>query len=184
MTESPADPQTEALAAAIPGLERVLRAAADQAMTPGMPPRIALAFFQIVVGWARTIRQYRKAAGLPSGWPTELALLLGSVRASAEEHVYDPALTAPQALRFYRAAYALAQAVLLARPVPEKTKKPAPNPFARLKPLPPLPRLPDAPHAAESDGDPALDLAAMLDPAIATALRAAAVGSAPKPLAA
>ena len=156
MTESPADPQSEALAAAIPGLERVLRAAADQAMTPGMPAPIALAFFQIVVGWARTIRQYRKAAGLPSGWPTELALLLGSVRASAEEHVYDPALTAPQALRFYRAAYALAQAVLLAQPVPEKTKKPTPNPFARLKPLPTLPRLPGVGNVTGTVRHPAI----------------------------
>jgi hypothetical protein len=139
-------------------------------MKPDMPAVLRLGFFQVIVSYARTIRQYRKAAGMPSGWPPELTLLLSSVHLSAQQRLYDPALTGPEALRLVRIVYSLAQSVLTTLPPLEKTKKPAPNPFVRSRTPPVLPRLP-VEHLP-------VDMTAMLDSAIGEALRTAAQGQA------
>jgi hypothetical protein len=173
MTDTPSDAQIQSLAAGIPGLEAAFRDAAARAMKPDMPAVLMLGFFQVVVGYARTIRQYRKAAGMPNGWPAELTLLLGSVRACAFQRLVDPALTGPQALRLFRTAYALAQAALQSLPVAEKKGKPEPNPFARAK-APALPRLPAGRNDQSTIANLLPDMAAMLDSAIGAGFHTAA----------
>ena len=173
MTESTTDTQAAALAAAIPGLEAALRDAAARAMKPDMPLLLRLGFFQVVVGYVRTIRQYRKAAGLPSVWPTELTLLLGSVRLFAQPYIYDSALTERQALRVFRIVNALAQSVLTTLPPLEKTKKTSPKPVAQTKTPPVVPRMPAVRTVPGTAGALTMDPAAMLDASIGEAVRAA-----------
>lgn len=172
MTETPPDAQIQSLAAAIPAMEAAFRDAAARAMKPDLPVVLMLGFFQVAVILARTIRQYRKAAGMPVGWPAELTLLLGAVRTCALQRLVDPALTAPQALRLFRTANTLAQAVLQSLPVMEKKNKPAPNPFARSKAPPPLPRLPAGRNDPSAIANLLPDLSAMLETAIGAAAEA------------
>jgi hypothetical protein len=111
--------------------------------------------------------------GLPIGL---LLLLLCSVQACAQKRLVDPALTVPQALRLFRTDYALSQAVLGAIAPAKEMKKPAPNPFAR----------PNAPASRGQPGDreqagvagiPVPDLASVLQPVVAEALRHATSGN-------
>ena len=103
---------------------------------------------------------------MPAGWPAELTLLLGAVRTCALQRLVDPALTASQALRLFRTANALAQAVLQSLPVMEKKTKPAPNPFARSKAPPPLPRLAAGRNDPTAIANLLPDLSAILETAI------------------
>ena len=172
MTETAQDAEI-ALSQAVPGLENALRAAATRAMMPAMSAVLALGFFQVTVSLARTIRQYRKAAGMPIGWPTALVLLLGSVQQSAQARVSDPALNEKQALRLLRTTYSLSQAVLLALPPVEKVKAAA-NPFARTKATPAPSPLPDVRKPSEPDARKAMDMT----PTREEAMREAAIDAA------
>lgn len=78
------DPLTDG----IDGLEATLRDAATRAMKPELPLQLALAFFRVVIGLARTLRQYRKAAGRPAALSADLLLLLSSVRDCACRRIY------------------------------------------------------------------------------------------------
>ncbi len=133
------DPLTDG----IDGLEATLRDAATRAMKPELPLQLALAFFRVVIGLARTLRQYRKAAGRPAALSADLLLLLGSVRDCACRRIYEPGVTDAQGLRMLSVYTGLARAVLAALPPPEKAKKAAaPGKSRRPQPHLPLPHLP------------------------------------------
>lgn len=173
-------PPTDAPTAPIAGLEIALRDAAARAMKRDMPLPLALGFFQVVASLARCLRQFRETAGLPRAFAPDFVALLDSVHAAATSRLNDPRLTQAQALRLLRLIEGLSRAMFLARPTPEKAKKPSANPFAP-RPAPPqaaTPVQPVIPRRRPNDWDNigtlavrALDAAAPRNPVLDAALR-------------
>jgi hypothetical protein len=177
MTPTPADAANAPLA----GLEIALRDAATRAMKLEMPLLLAMGFFQIVASLARCLRQFRKIAGLPRAFAPDLVALLDSVHAVATSRLSDPGLTQSQALRLLRLLEGLSRAMILARPTPEKAKKPGTKPFALRSAIPEtaMPVQPVVPRRRPNDWDNigtiaarAMDAAAPRNPVLDAAMRA------------
>jgi hypothetical protein len=169
MTPTPADAANAPLA----GLEIALRDAATRAMKLEMPLLLAMGFFQIVASLARCLRQFRKIAGLPRAFAPDLVALLDSVHAVATSRLSDPGLTQSQALRLLRLLEGLSRAMILARPTPERAKKPGAAPPKPATPVQPVARR--RPNDWDNIGTiavRAMDAAAPRNPVLDAALRA------------
>jgi hypothetical protein len=167
---------TQPTTAATAELEAALRDAAAHAMRPETPTRLLFGFLRMVIAHARSLRQYRVAAGLPPALSDELALLLGTVSHFAAQRMYDLSLTQAEVLRMHSAFAGLGRAFLAALPIPEKAQK------LPVAPKPPAVKAAFAPPASIPSGQPrrkneydnigviairALDAATMKDPILA-----------------
>ena len=122
------DQPNDVRAAAMSGLAVALRHGAARSMKPDMPLPLRIQFYRTIASMMHTLCQRRQSAGLPRGLPSELIVLLSTVRANAAQHLpADP--TNSLSLGLLGTIEKLRRAVVFALPEQRKAKNPPLRPM-------------------------------------------------------